>query len=776
MADDKDDPKEAKRIEDQVKGWLGDIDTAIKRENESNDSYRKLGDRLWKIYAGTDKENVPFNILFSNTETLTPVLYGAAPRPIVQRRFKSPKDNDPLTLAVSRASQRMLMFLRDASTDDYDDLDSNMTANVLDACVPGRGLMEVCYVGKTAKMKVKGEDGSDQESEQLYHECIYTETAMWNRYVLGYAKRWKDLPWLAFELYFTKDKAKEEFGEIADSLTYQEEGDYDRNKEENKPPTKEGERIRVAQVWKIWDKDSKQVLFVSKGCNQYLKTCPDPYKLEQFFPFPRPVQLIQKSASLECTALYRLYENQAEELNSITLRLNSLIRMLKVRGVRDAGIPEFEQILQGEDGVLVPTDEASSMAREGGLDKHLWLMPIDKVITVIQGLYVQRQQVKQVIYEIIGLADIMRGASQASETLGAQKLKAQFGSIRIKKQQREVARYARDLFRIELEMAARMFQQDTWARVCQMPEVLTDQAVQAMMIQYQTAAAQALNMGQQPPLPPQPITWSQILGVLNDDFQREYRIDVETNSTVDPDATEAKQNLGELMNALSQFLNGVAPLIQTGSLPMDAAKAMLLGVARQFEFGSEVEDYIRNMQPPQPPQQDKSAEVALKGQLDQKNLENLALKQHAQLDARERDLMLRENELKTREAAHTADKEVHRISVEAAKKDITSAHKQNISEGKRAADAAIGRAEQILAKIDQTLRADADKRATEKKASDAVNAEREKRAAQMPSIEALLKELTLAIRSLEKSSTARRVLERDPKTGKAVAVVAQPGA
>jgi len=36
---------------------------------------------------------------------------------------------------------------------------------------------------------------------------------------------------------------------------------------------------------------------------------------------------------------------------------------------------------------------------------------------------------KQTIYEICGIADIMRGDSDPRETLGAQKIKAQFGGL-----------------------------------------------------------------------------------------------------------------------------------------------------------------------------------------------------------------------------------------------------------------------------------------------------------------------------------------------------------
>src|SRR5260221_10647751 len=174
----------------EVKRWLGDIDAACKREKD----YREDGKKFFKMYEGEMKDDVPFNILFSNTEILLPALYGARPRPIVQRRFK---DTDPLGKAASTAAERMLSFLMDTNSEEYDDFDTTMKENVWDACVPGRGLMEFCYDVKTVKVPLKNPDGSPQMdkegkpvlSEQLDSECVYPETCLWNRYTFGYAKK-----------------------------------------------------------------------------------------------------------------------------------------------------------------------------------------------------------------------------------------------------------------------------------------------------------------------------------------------------------------------------------------------------------------------------------------------------------------------------------------------------------------------------------------------------------------------------------------------------------
>ena len=95
-----------------------------------------------------------------------------------------------------------------------------------------------------------------------------------------------------------------------------------------------------------------------------------------------------------------------------------------------------------------------------------------------------------------------------------------------------------------------------------------------------------------------------VLALLNNDLQRRYTIDIETNSTVDAEATEEKQQVGEFLHAMSQFLTGVAPLVQNGTMPFQAAQSIMLAVTRRFRFGEEVEEALKKMQAPDQNKQD----------------------------------------------------------------------------------------------------------------------------------------------------------------------------
>lgn len=206
--------------------------------------------------------------------------------------------------------------------------------------------------------------------------------------------------------------------------------------------------------------------------------------------------------------------------------------------------------------------------------------------------------------------------------------------------QKEVQRFVRDSLRIMLEIAANRFQPQTWASMTGLPYVTQEQLVQAQQI-AQAATQVAIQSGQPPQIPPEvqqqleAPQWDQVIGALRDDTQRQYKIDIETNSTLDVDASEDKAQLGDLMNAISQFLNGVSPLVEKQMLPFEAAQAMLLVVIRKFRFGPEIEDYIKKMKEPAKQDDGKQAELMAAEKQHQDDLAHE--KEKAQFEAAQQD-------------------------------------------------------------------------------------------------------------------------------------------
>jgi len=610
--------------------WLTEIKDARKREKD----FRKDGEKILKIYDGTNQASIPFNILFSNTETLLPAIYSAVPRPVVSRRFK---DEDPIGKHASTAGTRMLEFLLDTNLNDYDSFDTVMRHTTLDALLPGRGMACVKYHATVTESEQGDAEESDGEPVEVTNEMVCLETQGWSRVYIGYAKKWSKVPWVAFEEYVDKKEATRLFGqEIAEKITYtkdepQDGEDKRSNRKENSPQG----ATKTACIYQIWDRQGgNRVKYLSP---QYpdglLKDEEDPLELSGFFPCPKPLQFLEKTHSLVPTALYKIYENQATELNNIQLRLNELVRACKARGIYDTGLgPEIQRLMEADDNELVPAESASSLAADKGLGNAVWFWPLEVIQAAMQSLYQARESCKQVIYEITGISDIIRGASQASETATAQNIKNQWGTLRLKRLQKAVSVYARDVLRLMLELAATKIGEETWAKMTGLP-YLTQAQVQQLssLLQAAQMQLQQVQMMMPPPMPLQPgmppqappqmppqvqqlqqqvqqyqqqlqtPQWAQVLGALKDDISRAYKIDIETNSTVETDATEDQANITKMMTAMGQYLNGVSPLVANGSMPFEVAKNMLIVIARRFQFGEEVEDDLKQMTQPKPP-------------------------------------------------------------------------------------------------------------------------------------------------------------------------------
>jgi len=589
---------------EEVQRWLDEIKDAKKREAD----FRKDGERVLKIYGAEKNETTPFNILFSNTETLLPALYSAVPRPVVSRRFK---DEDPMGKASATAGQRALEFLLDTNVDGYETFDDAMGLCVLDALLPGRGIATVKY-----DAKVEGDEGMERKT----WETVCCETRSWDRVYFGYAKKWSKVPWIAYEEYIDRDEAERLFGaETAAKLKFSEGEDGDDEGEHRQSADQNLGGKKTTLIYQIWDKDGGRVIrWVSPGYGDgVLKVDPDPLQLAGFFNCPRPMTFIAKSNDLIPVAMYKMYENQAEEINRLTQRIRTVVGALRARGIYDSELgDDLDRLMKEGDAILIPSDKSSSLAAEKGLQNAIWFMPIDVLMATLTQLYQAREQCKRVIYEITGISDILRGSTVASETATAQGIKAQWGTMRLKRLQKEVQRYARDVLRMMLEIAGTKFSEETWAGMTGLPFLTTDQRQQAEQMAQALQMAQAQG-AQVPPETQQQVqqalsapVWGQVLDLLQNDIQRAYRIDIETNSTVEPEAVEDQKNIAELMNALAQYLNGVGPLVAKGVMPMEVAQSMLLAITRRFRFGTDIEDYIKQMKAPPPEDDGKAAEAA----------------------------------------------------------------------------------------------------------------------------------------------------------------------
>ena len=658
--------------EKALRRWLLEIKLAEKREKKGREKAKEVLD----VYRGKDRKKNSFNMLWANTEVLRPALYNSPPKPDVRRRFRQ---DDALGKAVAEVAQRSLSYCADAY-----DLDNVLQADVLDGLLPGRAVARVRYVPKFKAVEgAQAEEDAGVTREEVEYEQALCEHVQWDDLLHGPGKVWEEVPWVAFRHRLTRDDLIAQFGEeIGGKITLNDIDDDDVNDARHGDDIKDV--FKRAELWEIWDKDEKKVFFINESYRRgliYPKDSPAgeaPIKFKNFYPIPRPLMLMEDTGNLIPEPLYEQYREQADEVNRLSTRINKIINACRVRFVYDSVVTELGKLMDAGDNEGVPTENARQWM-QSGMDKAVWWMPVDQVAKVLQQLYLAREQAKQAVYEITGISDIIRGATDPNETLGAQQLKANSSSLRLQRMKAEVQRYARDLIRLLAEVIGEHFDVATLSQMTGL-KFPTAQQKQVVQLKMQAIQQQAAAPGAQPPPQVQQQmqqaqqvlampTWEDIKAVLSNDMQREFRVDIETDSTVAQSLQQDMEGLREVIGGIVEFWAGVGPAVQAGAVSIEAVKAITLTIARRARMGLEVEDALESglkQPPPQPQEQDNSHLVAAEKTKQTQITEqaSIAREKEAEAASLQRDQLKTQEKVQLDSQAKAAEVEKHRIETE----------------------------------------------------------------------------------------------------------------
>lgn len=655
---DDDDSEEAKPWQDLV----------IESERALQD-WQDRCDKIDKIYAdlghrAATTNDRQFALFWANLQVLAPSVYSRAPIPVVVPRFRN---RDP----IARTASEMLERVANVQFE-LDDVDSTMRLIRDDMVRIGRGVAWVRYEDKLKKGK---------KNERL---CI--EHVDRRDFMSSAARKWQENDCVGKRSWLTKEEVKKRFGEkIAKDLTYESVSRDEKDRGHSETCNKTG-------IWEIWCKSEDKVVWINMDHPKVLDSAEPHLNLDNFFPCPKPAYSTVQPGSLVPVPDYIYYQDQLAEINDLTGRISSLTSALQVRGFYPAGAEVGEAIetalKMGDDGaVMVPV---SNWAAFGGTGKDIiiWL-PIDMIATVLKGLVDIRKQLIDDVYQITGLSDIMRGQTNANETLGAQELKSQYGSVRVRDKQDELVRIARDLTRISTEVMAENFDKKTITDMSQMElptdaeikrqvKEITDQQkaiadgvkkqlsaaqkdpemvaqaqanpeeAQAMLQQLQEQANQQIQqLGAQAEEITQTVTIDQVMELLNEQRLRPFILDIETDSTIAPDENAQKQRATEFITAVGGFLNqaitAVQAVPQTANLMADTLKY----VASQFRAGRELDatidefaDQMKQMAS-QPRPDPNAAAAEAQQQADAQKMQMEQQKLQMQTEAHQADLQMK---------------------------------------------------------------------------------------------------------------------------------------
>lgn len=560
-------------------------------------------------YSDTAKR---YNILWSNIQTMLPALYGKTPRAQVDRRHK---DQDPVGRTAAQILERALQY----EVDTKGDFDASIRNAITDRLLPGRGV---------AWVRFETEQQTTAQGPYEY-ECTPVDYVYWEDFRHSPARTWDEVTWVARRVYMSRDDCIARFGEeCADvPLTHEPIG----LDEMQKSGEVQGDEMCKAQVWEIWDKSSKRVFWIAESYSKALDIRDDPYGLDQFWPCPRPLFSTLTTDTLTPVPDYALYQDQADEIDLLTNRINLLIKALKVVGVYDASQPGIQRMLnEGVDNTLIPVDQWAAFGEKGGIKGAIDFMPLDSVIQALAQCYQAREQAKQVIYEVTGLSDIIRGSSIASETATAQQIKSQYASLRLRDLQKAVALFASDLLRIKAQI---------------MCDLYSPQALVEMSGIMATQDAQFAE---------------QAIGLIKSERARNFRIEVAADSLVEIDEESDKQSRMEFLQATGMFLQQAIPVSQqVPELTPLLAEMLLFGV-RAFKGGRQLEAAFdtamaqltapKEPPPPQPDPEQMKAQATMQVEQGRMQLEQAKMQGSAQLEQAKMQVTMQLEQFKAEQA------------------------------------------------------------------------------------------------------------------------------
>ena len=545
----------------EVYKWLG----IIKSYEKEFAPWEKRVDKILTRYRDEKRQETSertssrFNILWANVQTLVPATFARLPQPDVSRRFS---DRDPVGRVAALILERALEF----EVQHYRDYRATMNQSVKDRFLGGRGTAWARYEPHIkAGAEQSGPDGdqvtedTDDPNEELEYECAPVDYVHWKDFGHTVARTWEEVTAVWRKVYMTRAACVARFGKKGEKVPLDATPEDLKRSDAENPELKDQQR---ACIYEIWDKEAEEAIWLSKSQKDILDRKTDPLNLEDFFPCPRPLFATTTNESLIPVPDFTLYQDQANELDTCADRIDGLLRSLQVRGVYDASLgPEIARLFTDASNTdLRPVNNWQAFAEKNGLKGAIDIVDLTPIATALEASYTAMEQIKNQVYEITGISDIIRGKTQATETATAQQIKGQYATLRLKSMQQDVAVYATELLRLKAQIVSG-FDPQTLAQIASV-----DQLAEADK-QY---IVPALQMIANKPL-------------------RNFRIEIAADSMVQIDEQEEKQSRVEFLTAVGAFVKGAAEVGAAAPALAPLLMELLQFGVRGFKVGKSVE-------------------------------------------------------------------------------------------------------------------------------------------------------------------------------------------
>lgn len=532
--------------------WRTSADKIVNRYLDVRDD----GDGIGALLASSAKK---YNVFWANTQILKSALYATPPKPVVKRLHDDAADDEARVGALML--QRIVAFGIDKDNSDMHRAFQNATE---DRLIPGLGQVWLRLRTETESFPIEAitDPNTGQEiepageGERIINQEVCTDYVHWRDFVWSPARTWEEVSWVGRRVWMTKRGFVERFGKEA----------YTEIKEQMTGATvknefgypKGFEKGRV-QVLELWCKETKKAYWVHETCKVMLDERDDPIKLRDFFPCPMPLLATHTTNSIVPRPDFVMVQDQYEELDVLNDRISTLTRALRIVGAYDQSNVALSKMLTGSEFQMIPVDNWAMLAERGGIKGVVDWFPVEQVSKVLQSLIEIRPLIVAQIYELTSISDIMRGGSNPRETLGAQKLKAQYSSVRLRLTQQDVALFVTSAMKIKCEIIAKHM----------VPEEIMKQSA----IQY-TESAQFAQQG---------------LSFIKNLEANQFRIEISEESLSMADYTAERELRIAYLTAVGQFLSQAGQMVVEYPAALPYISKMIAWVTASFRGSDDIE-------------------------------------------------------------------------------------------------------------------------------------------------------------------------------------------
>lgn len=374
-----------------------------------------------------------FNIFWSGIETQKPFLYFKQPKPYVER----------LSWNASPAERLSAKILERALTWNLNkfDFDSVLKYARNDYLISGCGILFESYQPSFQTEHILGQEFTFKTDEKVVSTYVDPLNFLMDT---SHAGIFEEVTWIARRIPMQLKDIETSFGEKALEMFSL----HTQNDELESPQI---------DVYEIWDKDTRRVYYFTPSCpSAFLKIQADPLHLEGFFPIPKPIFATLTTDSLIPQADFQMVEKILEELKGVTDRMRLLMQAIKISGVYDTSFMRLKDIFD-KDVTLVGLHDFDRLKEAGGLNGVIDFIPIQQYIAGLEVLAKRRDELKNELFEITGVSDIMRGSSNKVETATAVEKKTGFGTLRNQDRQNDMQRFIQNIYQIKAEIICEQF-------------------------------------------------------------------------------------------------------------------------------------------------------------------------------------------------------------------------------------------------------------------------------------------------------------------------------